>query len=363
MKYRTLGKTGKKISLLSFGCMRLPNDEQQAAELISRAVDYGINYFETSPDYCNGTSERKVSLGISGKRDKVYISTKSTVNPGITGDNTKRSVENSLTALGVDKTDFYQFWGLTWDQFKYAAVKGGPLDIVRKFQSQGIIDHVGFTSHDSTENVIELMKTGEFESITIHYHILNTKKEKAIEYANKHGIGIVIMCPIAGGMLARPSERIRSIIPSNAKSSSSAELALRFVFSNPNLTTAASGMENFSDLQKNVETVQNFRSLTTAERKKILKVLDEYQKLGDEFCTGCSYCMPCPNGVEIRQIFKLVNYEKIYGMHHVAVDAYNKIPPEHRADACTECGECEPKCPYKIPIIAQLKEATKLLSS
>ncbi len=363
MKYRTLGKTGKKISLLSFGCMRLPNDEQQAAELVSRAVDCGINYFETSPNYCNGTSERKVGLGIRGKRNKVYISTKSTVYAGITGDNTKQSVENSLEALGVDKIDFYQFWGLTWNDFKYAAVKGGPLDVLRKSQSKGVIDHVGFTSHDSTENVIKLMKTGEFESITVHYHILNTRKEKAIEYAKQRNIGVVIMCPIAGGMLARPSEKVRSVIPSNAKSSSSAELALRFVFSNPNLTAAASGMENLSDLQKNVETTENFRSLTTAERKKILKILDEYQKLGDEFCTGCSYCMPCPNGVEIRQIFKLVNYEKIYGMHQVALNAYNKIPPENRAHACTECGECEPKCPYKIPIIAQLKEAAKLFSS
>ena len=360
MKYRTLGKTGKEISLLSFGCMRLPEDEQEAAALISAAVDNGVNYFETAPGYCNKTSERKVGLGVQVRRKKVYLSTKSMVKEETDADAMRRNVEASLRALQTNYLDFYQFWGFDWKSWDHARKKGGALEAIRRLQDEGVIRHFGFTSHDTPENVIKLMATGEFESATVHYHILNTKKEEAIAYAQAHGIGIVIMCPVAGGFLANPSKKVRDIFPDAGRSSVSAELALRFVWSCSGVTTAASGMESLGELEENLRTVEQFEPLTETDRARVLQVLDEFAAIGDRFCTGCRYCMPCPNKVWIPEIFELMNYARIYDLGEGAQKHYWEIPEQSRANACTECGECEPKCPHGIPIIAQLKEAAAL---
>lgn len=360
MKYRTLGKTGKEISLLSFGCMRFADDEQEAAVLIGAAIDGGVNYFETSLSYCHRTSERKLGLGVQGRRRAVYLSTKSGVGPETDGDEIRRNVEGSLRTLQTDYLDFYQFWGLSWERWDQARKKGGAIEAIRKLQDKGVVHHLGFTSHDTGENVIKLMATGEFESVTIHYHMLNTEKEDAIAYAQAHGIGIVVMCPVAGGLLAAPSKTIRNFFPGADGLSASAELALRFVWSSGGVTTAASGMENLSDLDENVRAVERFEPLTDADRARVLEVFEEFSALGKKFCTGCRYCMPCPNKVSIPDIFKLVNYARIYGLTESASRRYRQMSEESRADACTECGECEPKCPYDIPIITQLKEAAEL---
>ncbi|MBN1917452.1 MAG: aldo/keto reductase [Verrucomicrobia bacterium] len=362
MKYRALGRTGLEVSLLSFGCMRLPKDEEEAATLIAASVDKGINYFETSPGYCDGTSERKVGLGVKGRRDKVIVSTKSGVGAETTGDSLRAKVEASLEALGTGYLDFYQFWGFEWQWFDHARKPGGAIEAVGKLQDEGVIRHFGFTSHDTGENVIKLIDTGEFESATVDYHILNREKEEAIAHARRQGVGIVIMCPVAGGLLASPSKKLSGLFPAGGTSATNAELALRFVWSNSGVTTAASGMESLSDLEENVAAVERFEPVTQADRAQVLKVLDEFAALGHAFCTGCRYCLPCPNDVWIPGIFKLVNYARIYGLGDAARKQYwGEYPEKSRASACIECGECEPKCPHGIPIIAQLKEAAELL--
>ena len=343
--------------------MHFPEDEQEAAALIGAAIDRGVNYFETSPGYCHRTSERKVGLGVRGRRQNVCLSTKSGVGPETDGDEIRRNVEASLRELQTDYLDFYQFWGLQWERWDHARKPGGALEAIRKLQDKGVVRHLGFTSHDSCENVIRIMQTGEFESATIHYHILNTEKETAIEYARGHGIGIVIMCPLAGGLLASPSKTIRDIFPADARSAASAELALRFVWSCPGVTTAASGMASLSDLEENVAAAERFEPLDDADRAQVLEVLNEFAAIGHRFCTGCRYCMPCPNNVWIPNIFRLVNYSRLFGLAGRAAERYWQIPEESRAEACVECGECEPKCPHGIPIIAQLKEAVDLFTT
>jgi len=360
MEYRTLGKTGLEVSLLSFGCMRLPKDEDEAAALISAAIDKGVNYFETSPGYCDGTSERKVGLGVRGRRDKVLVSTKSFVKDETDADSIRAKIEASLEALQTDYLDFYQFWGFELKCWDKARRPGGPVAGIRKLMDEGVIRHFGFTSHDTPENVIKLLETGEFETATLVYNILYTDQGPAIAAARENGMGIVVMCPVSGGLLANPSREILDLFPGASDGSSSAELALRFAWSCRGVTTTPSGMERMAELEANLAAAERFEPLAETDRARVLEVLKQFRAVGDKFCTGCRYCLPCPNDVWIPGIFKLVNYARLYGLADRAKAQYNEWSEKHGTSVCIECGECEPKCPHGIPIIAQLKEAAEL---
>ena len=360
MKYRTYGKTGKKISLLSFGGSKVPEDEQEAAGLVSAAVDAGINYFETAPNYGEGTCERKIGLGVRGRRDQVYLSSKSLIKPETDGDAIRRSVEGSLRAMQTDSLDFFHFWAFRWDRFDLACKKGGALEAVRKLQDEGVIHHFGVTSHDTAGNVIKLIETGEFEGVTVHYHILTTEKEDMIAVAKERGLGVAIMSPIAGGVLANPSKNVLDLFSGQHQSAASADLALRFVWSCEGVTTAACTMDNVNQLNENVAAAERFKPLDDTDREHVLAVNNEFSALGHTFCTGCGYCWPCASGVWVVGIFRLLNYTRLYGLHEQARKKYYEFGPTARASACTECGECEPRCPHGIPIMAQLKEALEL---
>lgn len=358
MEYRALGRTGKQVSLLSLGCMRLPEDDEEGARIVSRAVDLGINYFETSEWYCNNRSEVKVGMGIRGRRDKVYISTKVKVSPTTTGDDVRRAFEGSLERLGVDRVDFYQVWDFRWPDYDAVMAKGGGLDTIEKLRDEGLIGHIGITSHETNERVIHMLDTGRVESVTLAYHLLDREKEPVIQYAAERGIGVVIMTPLAGGLLATPSEIISELVPGRHASSASA--ALTFVMSNPYVSTVPSGMMSISDVEENVRTWAEFKPLGPDEIIKLTKTLDDYQALGRQFCTACNYCMPCPNGVKIPRLFRIRNYYKVFGLRDWAVQAYRKMDSEGLPDNCTECGECEAKCPNGVPIISQLKEVAEM---
>jgi len=236
LEYRSLGRTGKKVSLLSLGCMRLPEDDDEGAKVVRRAAELGINYFETSNWYCESRSEIKVGRGLKGLRDNVCSSTKVKVGPAVTGDDVRRAFEDSLKRLEVDRVDFYQVWDFRWDDHEAVMKKGGGLDTIEALRDEGLIGHIGMTSHESNEHVIELLDTGRFESVTLSYHLLKREVEPVIEYAGERGIGVVIMTPLAGGLLATPSEVLVEL--AGSRNSSNAASALRFVMSNPHVSTS-----------------------------------------------------------------------------------------------------------------------------
>lgn len=356
LEYRELGQTSKEISLLSLGCMRLPEDDEEGALVVRRAAEMGINYFETSNWYCDGRSEIKVGMGLQGLRDQVYISTKSKINPGMTADDIKRNLEESLKRLGVDRVDFYQIWDFRWPD--YDPVMEFGFDTLEDLRDEGLIGHIGMTSHETNERVIEMMSTGRLESFTLPYHMLSRRVEPAIDYAGRHGIGVVAMTPLAGGLLATPSDVIRELVPGQHPSNAAA--ALRFVMSNPNVITVPSGMTSVSEVEENVRTCAEFRPYTQDEMLSLTCGLEEYQALGKQFCTSCRYCMPCPHGVKIAGLFNIRNYYKVFGMRDWAVGRYKNMDAEGLPGNCIECGECESKCPNRIPIIAQLKEVAEM---
>ncbi|MCL4514683.1 MAG: 4Fe-4S dicluster domain-containing protein, partial [Firmicutes bacterium] len=165
--------------------------------------------------------------------------------------------------------------------------------------------------------------------------------------------------------LGAPSEAIQSLIPGGVKSS--AEMALRFVLSNPQVSVALSGMGSVQMVEENVATASRAEHLSQEERRRIAEIMEENRRLADLYCTGCNYCMPCPNGVNIPENFRYMNYHRVYGLKDYAREAYGRLgQPDNfvkgeKAESCLECGECETKCPQKLHIIHQLKEVARVL--
>ena len=379
MQYRRLGDTGIELSAIGFGCMRLPADNSLAVPLIRRAVELGINYFETSTTYCQNRSEIQLGLGLSGLRDDVYVSTKSPVyrkggrvfSGGVserdsTGEDFKNVLKESLWKLGTDRVDFYQLHNFTLENLPIAMAEGGPLDVLKEAKEKGLIGHIGFTSHDSPANITKILDTGEFESVTVYHNLLQTRGRianplPAIEHARKLGVGVIIMGPLGGGVLGTPIEKLQDIIP---ETRSQVGLAFRYLLSIPGVTTPISGMTRMSDVEENTRIASEYEPLSAGDMARVKEVTDKYSALVEQFCTGCGYCQPCPQGVRIPDIFRLMNLHNVYGVKDWAKQQYQLISRRFRGgvDACVECGECETKCPQKIMIREDLKKAHTLLT-
>ena len=215
-------------------------------------------------------------------------------------------------------------------------------------------------SHDSNENLIKLINTGYVESITLQYNMLDRKLEEGIALAHEKGIGIVVMGPVAGGRLGTSSPVLQELIPGVNRVP---ELALRFVLSNPNVCVALSGMSTMQQVTENLATAAEEISLTAEEKAAIDEHLERLKNMADLYCTGCSYCMPCPQEVNIPHIFQKYNEARVYGLWEAASEAYRnwRWVSGKPADDCVECGECEAKCPQHIPIREQLQEAHEAL--
>lgn len=359
MQYRQFGRTGVMVSALGFGAMRLPQDDEEAVRVMRRAFELGVNYLDTARAY--GESERKCGIALKGWRDRILLSTKNNLGGDMTVEGWWSRLNTSLEQLDTDYIDFYQVvHGLGWDVYNDFLVKGGGMEAVRKAKDQGLIKYICFSCHDTPANMIKLIDTGEFDGFTIQYNLLDRANEEPIAYAHEKGMGVVVMGPVGGGRLAAPSEQIKGMIKSDA--SSSAEVALRFVLSNPNVSTAISGMSTVEMVEENVATASREEPLLPNEKQAVEASLIENKRLMELYCTGCKYCMPCPNEVNIAENFRLMNLHRVYGLTDHARQLYKRLSnPERpnrgkRAEDCIECGECEPKCPQKIKIIEQLRE-------
>jgi len=368
MQYRPLGTTGLQVSMLGFGAMRLPENEDEAIAVIQRAFDLGVNVIDTAPYYCKNRSETIVGKALRGYRDSVLLSTKNPVQQNPTAAASRRQLEESLRTMGVETIDLYHMWSLNKTMWETNLLKpDGPLAAAHQAKEQGLIRHICFSWHDAVEHAIPLIESGEFDCMTIQYNLVNQSEAQAIEAAYRHGLGVFVMGPVAGGMLAQPSQVIKSLKP--VKAQSNAALALRFVWANCAVSSALSGMSSIAQVEENVATANHSAPLSGDELAAIQATLDQLKALGDRFCTGCDYCIPCPQKVNIPEIFKYRNYAIVYDLTDWARTNYQLLGskghwvPGFGADACTECGECEPKCPQQIPIVEQLKEVHALLGT
>ena len=372
MQYTEYGKAGDKVSRLGYGLMRLPMvgdhvDMDISIALIRKAIELGVTYLDSAEGYCRSESQIAFGKAIKGLRDKILVSTKNGYK-GESGDEWRSRLDTSLERIDVDYIDFYHSHGLSWDQYNSMLNKGGAMERFRKAKEEGLIRRMCFSCHDSPENMIKLIDTGEFDGMLCQYNLLDRNNEEAIARAHEKGMGVVIMGPVAGGRLVPPSDQIQNMV---SGAQSTPEVALRFVLSNPNVTIALSGMNSMDMVIENAATASREEPLTAAERESVLGALEETKELMDLYCTGCGYCMPCPNGVDIPGNFSAMNYYKMWGLEEHARSQYARLGKNKKddeiveawAEACVECGECEPKCPQDIPIIEQLKEVHAALGA
>ena len=373
MQYREFGKTSVKISALGFGSMRLPQmrlhdkdvfNVDESIRIIHRAFELGVNYIDTAPGYCDGESEIIVGKALKGWRDKVYLSTKNPIEDA-SGEHFTQRLERSLKELDVDYIDFYHMWGINLKTYEESiTAPNGPLSAALKAKEQGLIKHLSFSFHDDAANLIKLIDTGVFETVLCQYNLLDRSNEAGIAYAREKGLGVVIMGPVGGGRLGAPSDVIKGLMPGEVKSS--AETALRFVLANQGVTCALSGMGTMEMVEENAQIASNASQLTIAEISAVNAALEENKRLAELYCTGCNYCMPCPNDVNIPLNFRIMNYHRVYNLTDYARQEYSNIGTNEwskgkKADECIECGLCEEKCPQKIEIRKQLKETAKAL--
>jgi len=374
MQYTEFGNTGIKVSKLGFGAMRLPMiekngekdvDYDRAVKMIREAIDLGVNYIDTAPYYCEKKSEIAVGKALKdGYREKVYLSTKNPIE-NESGADWRQRLEKSLEKLDTDYIDFYHMWGISWEAYQNEIdVEDGPIEAAYQAKEDGLIKHISFSFHDDAENLFKLIDTGHFETMLVQYNLLDRSNEKAIDYAQEKGLGVVVMGPVGGGRLGAPSTKLDKLMDS---STSTIETALRFVFSNQNVNIALSGMENIEMVRENVEIASNPDPLSEEELADVKAMLEQNEKLADLYCTGCEYCLPCPQGVKIPKVFELMNYHRVYDLTDYAKEEYKKLiasdkEDKNAADACVECGICEEKCPQNIEIIKQLQESHKALA-
>ncbi len=379
MQYRDFGKTGWKVSALGFGAMRLPLtgtdpasvDEAESIKMIRYAIDHGVNYVDTAYPYHAGKSEVVVGKALKdGYREKVKLATKLPPQAINTYQDFDRVLAQQLERLQTNRLDFYLLHGLNREN--WAKLKG--LDVFRWAEgamADGRVGRLGFSFHDDFD-IFKGIVDGydNWVLCQIQYNYLDADKQagtRGLRYAASKGLAVVIMEPLRGGRITRqPPEAIASLWAGASQKRSPAEWALQWVWDQPEISTALSGMSSMPQVVENVAVAERsgVAVLSTEELGLIDRVREAYRKTSSVPCTGCRYCMPCPSGVEIPRIFELYNDAVMYNDTFMTRYFYRGpagLKEEQRADKCTECGTCVEACPQKIQVPELLKKAHELL--
>jgi len=379
MKYRKFGKLDCEVSALGFGAMRLPLtgnnpadvDESESIRMIRYAIDHGVNYLDTAYPYHAGRSEVVVGRALrDGYRQKVQLATKL---PSWfvkeTGD-CDRYLNEQLERLQTDKIDFYLLHGMN----KTAWPKLRDVDVLRWAEgamADGRIGYLGFSFHDDTDvfkEIIDAYDGWTFCQIQYNYMDIDYQAgTRGLKYAADKGLAVVVMEPVRGGRLAQPPESVARLWAGADNQRSPVEWALQWVWNQPEVSVVLSGMSTMEQVVENVASADRSGSgiLTTDELAIIDQVREAYLSLIPVSCTGCGYCMPCPNGVDIPRIFALYNDAVIYNdtrSPRIIYGGAQGFRAEQRADQCIECGECLELCPQAIAIPEWLQKAHQLLA-
>lgn len=363
MEYREFGKTGLQISALGFGTMRLPEvcrggvwqvDDEIATPLIRAAYDAGINYYDTAWGYCHEDGQRAVGRAIAPFRENIYLSTKLPLWNLDDPQDFWKYLMTALERLDTGYIDFYHFHALNrklWDKVRELKL----LDKMERARSLGLIRHVSFSFHDDPALLEEIVDTGAFDSLLCQYNLIDRTNEKAMAYAKAAGVGVVVMGPLGGGNIAQGGADFLARFSSDAESA--AELALRFVLGNSNVTCALSGMASQEELVQNLAYAARAQGSAREEWAALAGTSDQIRALGDLYCTGCGYCEVCPKGILPASVFKAYNMKTVWGLNKAAARRISSFGSEGASalpEACVRCGACAARCPQKIDIPAEL---------
>ncbi|MEO0124069.1 MAG: aldo/keto reductase [candidate division WOR-3 bacterium] len=377
MIYRDFGKTGVKISQLGFGCMRFPlldeNDfksinKPEAAKILYYAIDNGINYLDTAYGYHSGESE--VFLGEVLKpeyRKKIYLATKLPVYLVKEKGDSEKYLNEQLTRLKTETIDMYLLHGLSKDSWQTVQ----KFDILKFFDDtlkKGKIRFAGFSFHDELPLFKEIINAYPWSFCLLHINYVDNDIQagiKGLEYTYSKGLGVIIMEPLRGGKLARNvPEEVLNIIARSKFKQKPVEFAFRYLYNRPEVSCVLSGMSTIEQVKQNIEfaSVEHRDTLTEDELKLYEQAKKFFKSRTKINCTGCNYCSDCPQKIPISFIFEIYNDAYMYNAFVESKGMYKKfIKDERKADKCTECGQCEDRCPQKIEIIKELKAAHKFL--
>jgi len=363
MRYRAYGNTGWKASRLGFGAMRLPTragkvNVAKSVRIMHRAFDLGINIIDTLRFYCGGMSEMTVGKAIKGRREKLFIQTKCQgYKPLEDGETWGDRFLATLKELKTEYLDAFLLHSLSMDVFEKVGEQF--IDAMQPFLRDGRLRFLGFSTHDTPANIAALIKTGAFQVMLAQYNLIESDKARVFGMAHRRGMATGVMGPVAGGRLVGPPEGIDTQL--SRRGFATPEIAMRYVLANDNIDVAFSGMNTFEMVEGNARVASSRKGLSPEARKRLAAAFRRKARKAKLFCSGCGYCMPCPEGVNIPRNFSLLSTAKLYGAAEWAKTVYQWIKPEARASQCKACGKCLKKCPQKIPIIDQLKAVEREL--
>ena len=332
MEKLRLGRTGMMVSKLGFGGIPIQRlSEKEAVAVVKRCLELGVTYLDTANGYT--TSEERIGQAVKGQREKLFIATK-------TGARNREGVQAhlklSLQRLGVDYIDLYQFHGVSdFKNLDMVLEPDGPLAVAQEAKKAGLVRHIGITSHQM-DVAKKAVQSDLFETIMFPFNfITHEAAEELLPLARKHDVGFIAMKPLAGGMLDNPT------------------IAFKYLFQFPDVVPIP-GIEKISEIEEIVGILEKPREMTTAESREMERLR---QELGPRFCHRCDYCQPCTAEIPISTVLTSRSFAK-------------RLPPERffssfigtgidRAANCSECGDCETRCPYHLPIIEMLAEQVK----
>lgn len=333
MKYTTLGKTGLEVSVVGLGGIPVQRtDAKEAREIVEECMKQGINYLDTARGYT--VSEEFFGEAMKDCRDKWVIATKSMARDY---ESMKRDIEISLKNLQTDYIDLYQIHNIKTDEeFDTCFGENGAYKALAEAKAEGKVLHIGATAH-GLEAFARLIREHEdkIETMMFPYNIVENQADDLMKECTEKNIGFIAMKPIAGGNL------------------DDTELALRYIVNNPDCTIVIPGMGNAEEVRKNASDAV-FAPLTEEDMETCKKIAKE---LGSEFCRRCGYCAPCPQGINIPANFLFVNYKRKYGLGEWAQGRYSAMAKT--AKDCVQCGLCETRCPYDLPIRKMLKKVAE----
>ncbi len=379
MKKRTLGKRNPgDVSILGFGCMRLPTvngvykniDEPLAKEMVRYAIDGGLNYIDTAWPYHEENSEGFVAKALKdGYREKVYLADKLPSWLIKSREDMDFYLNEQLKRLETDYIDYYLIHALNksyWNNL----TEHGLFDFIESALASGKIKNIGFSFHDEYDVFEKIIKAYDWDFCQIQMNFYDEAYQagvKGLKLASDLGIGVIIMEPLRGGKLAtNVPQAVKDIYSETGKEHTPAGWALRYLYNYPEVKLVLSGMNDFNHIDDNLNTARESEEnmLTSEETQAIRNVKHFYKSRIQVDCTDCKYCMPCPHGVNIPANFTYYNNAHVFdAKEKTKKDYFTYMKDSSLADKCVQCGECESKCPQNIEIINELIKVTEYFNN